>query len=165
MDNNPGCICLDPMGNPDPIDLINLETSRIPFKLSNLAIFDWEHTFSSWPNTTPGWRNWYLRMSASKISDWDEYEIGQCIYLSWSNMASNESILIAASHFWSDTLNAFLFGHGPMTSTLADVMMLIGLNISASQSASGLLCKPSHQLETKSVSGWKCCIAYHSRTG
>jgi hypothetical protein len=63
-------------------------------------------------------------MFASKRVLWDQYDIGQCIDLSLSNMARNESMLIAASHFWLDTLNAFFFGHGPMTSTLADVLML-----------------------------------------
>jgi hypothetical protein len=29
--------------------------------------------------------------------------------------------LIAACHFWSNGVNAFLFGHGPMSPTLADV--------------------------------------------
>jgi len=44
-------------------------------------------------------------------------------------MDRNESLLIAASYFWSDTLNAFLFGHGPASPTLADVLMLTGLDI------------------------------------
>ena len=147
MANKPGCICLGPMGNPNPSDLINLETDHIPFTYSNMAISYWEHTFRSWPNVTPGWRNWYLRISASKRADWDRYEIDQCIDLSLSNMARNESILIAASYFWSDTLNAFLFGHGLMMPTLADVVMLTGLNIYASHSTSGLLGKLLHQLE------------------
>ena len=47
-------------------------------------------------------------------------------------MAKNESLLIVASYVWSDALNAFLFGHGPMTPTLADVVMLTGLDISSS---------------------------------
>ena len=74
-------------------------------------------------------------------------------------------MLIAASHFWSDTLNAFIFGHSPMTPTLADVLMLTGLNISAPQTLSSFLTKPSHKLETKKVSGWKGYITHHSRSG
>jgi hypothetical protein len=74
-------------------------------------------------------------------------------------------MLIAASHFWLDTLNAFLFGHGPMTPTLADVLMLTGLNVSAPDSAYSLLTKPSHWLETKNVGGWKGYIEHHARTG
>ena len=74
-------------------------------------------------------------------------------------------MLIAASHFWSDNLNAFIFGHSPMTPTLADVLMLTGLNISAPQTLSSFLTKPSHKLETKKVSGWKGYITHHSRSG
>ena len=51
----------------------------------------------------------------------------QCLTLSLSGMKRNDSLLIAASYFWSNTLNAFVFGHGPMTITLAEVYMLTGL--------------------------------------
>ena len=44
-------------------------------------------------------------------------------------MERNNLLLIAASYFWSNTLNAFVFSHGPMTITLADVYMLTGLRI------------------------------------
>ena len=44
-------------------------------------------------------------------------------------MKRNDSLLIVTSYFWSNTLNAFVFGHGPMTITLADVYMLTGLRI------------------------------------
>jgi hypothetical protein len=44
----------------------------------------------------------------------------------------NESLLIAACHFWSNGVNAFLFGHGPMSPTLADVYMMTGLDITGS---------------------------------
>jgi len=38
-------------------------------------------------------------------------------------------MMIAASFFWSDTFNAFIFGHGLASPTLADVVMLTGLDI------------------------------------
>jgi hypothetical protein len=47
-------------------------------------------------------------------------------------MSQNEFLLIAASYFWSDALNAFLFDHGPMAPTLADILVLTGLDISSS---------------------------------
>ena len=47
-------------------------------------------------------------------------------------MIRNEPMLISASYFWSDAMNAFMFHHGPMTPTLMDVVMLTGLNIHAS---------------------------------
>jgi hypothetical protein len=41
----------------------------------------------------------------------------------------NEDLLIAAYHFWSNGVNAFLFGHGPMSPTLANVYMITGPDI------------------------------------
>jgi hypothetical protein len=52
-----------------------------------------------------------------------------------------------------------------MTPTLADVLMLIGLNISATDSACSLLTKPSNRLETKNIGRWKGYIDCHARTG
>jgi hypothetical protein len=153
------------MGNSDPTDLINMEIVCIALKHSNMNVQDWNDVFRSWPNVTPRWRNWYLRMAASKRTIWDEYDIVQCTNLSLSNIAINESILITTSHFWSDSLNAFLFGHGPMTPTLADVLMLIGLNISAPDLAYNLLPKTTHKLETKNIGGWKGYIDHHARKG
>ena len=49
-------------------------------------------------------------------------------------------MLISASYFWSDALNAFMFNHGPMMPTLMDVLMLTGLNIHAAD-------RPFHLLE------------------
>jgi hypothetical protein len=46
-------------------------------------------------------------------------------------MPQNKFLSIAASYFWYDALNTFLFGHGLLTWTLADVLMLTGLNISS----------------------------------
>jgi hypothetical protein len=72
--------------------------------------------------------------------------------------------MIVASYFWSEVLNAFLFGHGLMTLTLADVLMLIGLDISSSDtlfSYHGV--KPSHHLKTKNVGGWAGYITKHMK--
>jgi hypothetical protein len=55
--------------------------------------------------------------------------INQCITLSSSDMLWKESLLIVASYFWSDALNALLFGHGLLTPTLADVLMLSVLDV------------------------------------
>ena len=68
-------------------------------------------------------------MSDKKGEGWEVYDLNQCLTLSLSGMERNDSLLIAASYFWSNTLNAFVFGHGPMTITLADVYMLTGLRI------------------------------------
>lgn len=64
-----------------------------------------------------------------KRDEWETYNIRQGIALSLAEIDRNEPLLAAASYFWSEALNAFLFGHGPMTPTLADVLMLTGLNV------------------------------------
>jgi len=76
-----------------------------------------------------GWRDWFHRVLDKKGGDWVVYDLSLCLTLSLSGMERNDSLLIAASYFWSNTLNAFVFGHGPMTITLADVYMLTGLRI------------------------------------
>jgi len=69
-------------------------------------------------------------------------------------MDRNESRLIAASYFWSDTLNAFMFGHGPASPTLADVLMLTGLDVSTADSTHLFDTKPSPKVQTRSIGGW-----------
>jgi hypothetical protein len=80
-----------------------------------------------------GWRNWYKRVLAdnsAKTSNWDSLRIAQCLELSLAETPKNENLLIAACHFWSNGVNAFHFGHDPMSPTLADVYMITGLDIS-----------------------------------
>ena len=79
-------------------------------------------------------------------------------------MVRNEPILISASFFWSDALNAFMFGHGPMAPTLLDVIMLTGLNTHASDRPFRLLEKVSFKIETKSIGGWKEYISKNMKT-
>ena len=79
-------------------------------------------------------------------------------------MVRNEPMLISASDFWSDAINAFMFGYGPMTSTLMDVMMLTGLNIHAPDRPFRLLEKASFKIETKSIGGWKEYISKNMKT-
>jgi hypothetical protein len=127
---------------------------------------DWDGCFKSWTGYFKGWRDWYHRVSAKNRGFWEKYKIKQCITLSLSDMPWNESFLIAASYFWSDALNAFLFGHGPRTMTLADVLLLTGLDISSSDtlfSYRGV--KPFHRLKTKNVGGWAGYITEHMKDG
>jgi hypothetical protein len=64
-----------------------------------------------------------------KTSNWDNLRIAHCLELSLAETPKNENLLIAACHFWSNGTNAFLFGHGPMSPTLADVYMITGLRV------------------------------------
>ena len=62
-------------------------------------------------------------------------------------------MLTSAPFFWSDAINAFLFGHGPMTPTLLDVMMLTGMNITAPGRSFDFLDKASFKIETRTIGG------------
>ena len=145
-------VCLGPMGNLDPTSIINLETGRIPLKASNMTS-DWSLAFRSWPSVIPGWRNWFRRVARVYRASWEQYDIGQRLNLSLSEMVKNEPMLATASHFWSDAINTFLVGHGPMTPTLLDVIMLTGLNITAPDQSFDFLDKASFKIETRTISG------------
>jgi len=69
-------------------------------------------------------------------------------------MERNESLLIAASYFWSDTLNAFVFGHGPASPTLDDVLMFTGLDISTVDDNHLYDHKPERKVEIRIIGGW-----------
>jgi len=69
-------------------------------------------------------------------------------------MENNESMLITASYFWSDTFNAFIFGHGTASPTLADVVMLTGLDITHVDDGGIFNHKPEYKVETRNIGGW-----------
>jgi hypothetical protein len=107
------------MGISDPLEFIEAESERIPFKSALLRPHEWQDAFKNWPlPLIAGWRNWYKRIledKSVKTSNWDNLRIAQCLELSLAETPENESLLIAACHFWSNGVNPFLFGHGPMS--------------------------------------------------
>jgi hypothetical protein len=127
---------LGPVGISDPLEFIETESKRIPFKAALLRPHEWQDAFKTWPLATiVGWRNWYKRIlddDRPKIGNWDSLRIAQCLELSLAETPKNESLLIAACHFWSNGVNAFLFGHGLMSPTLAGVYMMTSLDITGS---------------------------------
>jgi len=74
--------------------------------------------------------------------------------LSIANMEKNKSMLIAASYFSSDTFNAFIFGHGPAYPTLADVVMLTGLDVATADDGQLFGRKAKFKVETRNIGGW-----------
>ncbi|KAK1661343.1 hypothetical protein QYE76_049502 [Lolium multiflorum] len=50
--------------------------------------------------------------------------IADALSLSLSPLEKHENLLKTIGYFWSDALNCFMFGHGPMTPTLLDVAMI-----------------------------------------
>jgi hypothetical protein len=124
---------LGPVGISDPSEFIAAESQRIPFKASLSKPYEWQDALKNWPlPPIAGWRNWYKRMlddDSPKTSNWDNLRIAHCLELSLAKTHQNENLLIAAYHFWSNGANAFLFGHGPMSPTLADVYMITDLGV------------------------------------
>jgi hypothetical protein len=124
------------VGVSDPREFIAVESQRIPFKAALTEPSLWQDAFKNWPlPPIAGWRNWYKRILAynsAKTQLWDTLRIAQRLELSLAETSKNEDLLIAACHFWSNGVNAFLFCHGPMSPTLADVYMITGLDISGS---------------------------------
>ena len=80
-------------------------------------------------------------------------------------MVKSEPMLASASYFWSDAINAFLFGHGPMTPTLLDVMMLTGLNITTPYRSFDFLNKASFKIKTRTIGGWSGYVTENMKTG
>ena len=81
-------------------------------------------------------------------------------------MERNDSLLNSASYFWSNALNAFVFGHGPMTITLADVYMLTGLRITRSMQPYEYLSVGSNKLaKIADCTGWGSYILNHVGDG
>ena len=113
-----------------------------------------------------GWRNWFRRVSEKKSGDCEVYDLNQCLTVSLSGMKRNDSLLISASYFWSNALNAFVFGHDPMTITLADVYMLTGLRITGSMQPYEYLSAGSKRLaKIANYIGWASYILNHVGVG
>ena len=105
-------------------------------------------------------------MSEKKGGDWELYDLNHCLTLSLSGMERNDSLLIYASYFWSNALNAFVFGHGPMTITLADVYMLTGLRTTRSMQPYEYLSAGSKKLaKIADYTGWASYILNHIGDG
>lgn len=73
-------------------------------------------------------------------------------------------MLAAASYFWSDALNAFMFGDGPIAPSLLDVYMLTGLDITSSTCPFLLKAVNKHILDTRSMMNWSRYITTFSKT-
>jgi hypothetical protein len=110
---------LGPVGTSDPLEFIKAESQIIPFKAALSKPHEWQDAFKDWPlPPIAGWRNWYKRMlddDSAKTSNWVSLRIAHYLELSLAETPKNEDLLIAACHFWSNGINAFLFGHGPMS--------------------------------------------------
>jgi len=80
-------------------------------------------------------------------------------------MEKNESMMIASSYFLSDTFNAFIFGHGPASPTLADVVMLTGLDIATADDGGIFGRKTEFNVETCNIGDWSRYVQKYQQTG
>jgi hypothetical protein len=75
--------------------------------------------------------------------------IADALSLSLSPLEKNENLLKTIGYFWSNALNCFVFGHGPMTPTLMDVVMITGLHITSPSPAAHRFTEVPFRLSSK----------------
>uniref|UniRef100_A0A0D9XYI4 Uncharacterized protein n=1 Tax=Leersia perrieri TaxID=77586 RepID=A0A0D9XYI4_9ORYZ len=62
------------------------------------------------PKVEPKWNEWFNRVQKTYRTFWGQIGIEQCLDLSTVDYEKDELILTAAPYFWSNSLNAFMFG-------------------------------------------------------
>ena len=97
----------------------------------NIDLNLWADCLRAWPNPPESWITWYSRVAKTHMPLWQDLNIANALSLSLTPLDKDENLLKTIGYFWSDALNCFLFGHGPMTITLLDVAMITGLDISS----------------------------------
>ena len=113
--SNKKSFCLGPQTHENPIDLISCEANRIPFVSQNIDLILWADCLRAWPNPPESWITWYSRVAKAHMPLWQDLNIADALSLSLSPLDKDENLLKIIGYFWSDALNCFLFGHGPMT--------------------------------------------------
>ena len=145
----PNSLCLGPRTVDNPAHLISCEANRIPFVSQDLDLSSWADCLRAWPNPPEGWVSWYNRVSKTYYSSWEIIGIADALSLSLSPLEKHENLLKTIGYFWSDALNCFMFGHGPMTPTLLDVVMITGLDITSPSPSAFMLPKVPFKLSSK----------------
>jgi len=96
---------------------------------------------------------------------WQELNIADVLTLTLSPLEKDENLLKIIGYFWSDALNCFLFGHGPMTPTLLDVVMITGLDVKSSNLAAHRMPIIPFKLSSKAdCTNWSTYISQHMKT-
>ena len=112
--SNPKSFCLGPRTYENPTDLVSCEANRIPFVSQNIKLNSWADCLRVWPNLPESWITWYNRVAKAHMPLWQDLNIADALSLSLSPLDKDENLLKTIGYFWSDALNCFLFGHGPM---------------------------------------------------
>jgi hypothetical protein len=109
-----------------------------------------------------GWVAWYNRVARVHQSTWETIGIANALSLLLSPLDRNEILLKTIVYFWSNALNYFLFGHSPMTPTLMDVVMIIGLDIASPSPSANNLPEVPFRLSSKSkCTNWGAYLNQH----
>jgi hypothetical protein len=131
----------------------------------NIDLDSWSNSLRAWPNPPEGWVVWYNRVANTYQLLWESIGIADALSLSLSPLEKDENLLKTIGYFWSDALNYFLFGHGPMTPTLLDVMMITGLDISSSCPSAYMLSVVPFKLSSKAeCTNWGAYLNQHQKT-
>ncbi|KAK1660948.1 hypothetical protein QYE76_049107 [Lolium multiflorum] len=161
----PNSMCLGPRSSESPAHLISCEANRIPFVNQDLDLTSWADCLRAWPNPPEGWVAWYNRVSKTHYATWETIGIADALSLSLSPLEKNENILKTIGYFWSDALNCFMFGHGPMTPTLLDVAMITGLDIASPSPSAFKLPKVPFTLSSKTeCTSWGAYLKRYMKT-
>ena len=147
--SDPKSFCLGPRVYENSTDLISCEANRIPFVSQNIDLNSWADCLSAWPNPPESWITWYNRVAKAHMPLWQDLNIADALSLSLSPLDKDENLLKTIGYFWSDALNCFLFGHGPMTPTLLDVTMITGLDIKSPNPAAHRMVEVPFKLSSK----------------
>jgi hypothetical protein len=120
--SSPNSFCLGSRSYESPVDLISCEANRILFVSQKIDLDSWADNLHAWPNPPEGWVSWYNGVAKTYQTTWEIIGIADALSLSLSPLEENENLLKTIGYFWFDALKCFLFGHGPMTPTLLDVV-------------------------------------------
>jgi hypothetical protein len=161
----PNSFCLGPRTYESLVDLISCETNRILFVSQDIDLDSWADSLRAWPNPPEGWVSWYNRVAKTYQPTWETIGIADALSLSLSPLEKNENLLKTIDYFWSDALNCFLFGHGPMTLTLMDVVMITGLDIPSPMPSAFSLTAVPYKLSSKTeCTNWGTYMNQYAKT-
>jgi hypothetical protein len=161
----PNSFCLGPHFYERPIDLISCEANRIPFVSQDIDLDSWADNLRAWPNHPEGWVSWYKRVAKAYQPTWETIGIADALSLSLSPIEKNENLLKTIGYFWSNALNYFLFGHGPMTPTLMDVVMIIDLDIASLDPSASRMPEVPFKLSSKTeCTNWGAYLNQYIKT-
>ena len=130
----------------------------------NLDLTSWADCLRAWPNPPEDWVSWYSRVSKTHQSKWETTGIADALSLSLSPLEKHENLLKTIGYFWSDALNCFMFGHGPMTPTLLDVVMITGLDVTSPSPSAFMLPRVPFKLSSKTeCTNWGAYLRRHMK--